>query len=58
VWKTKILKLSKFLLVFLVIFAWIFSGFSPIWHKPLARLNFFEILAGKIPPEIQEAQAL
>ena len=41
-WKSKILKISKFLLIFLVVISWIFSGFPQIF-------NF--------PPGIQEAEA-
>lgn len=37
--------LQKFI-IFIVIAAWLFSGFPPIWHNP------------NIPPKIQEAKAL
>jgi len=36
----KFSKISRFLLIFLLIFAWIFSGWPQIWQKPA------------IPPEI------
>jgi hypothetical protein len=31
---TKFLKISRFLLIFLLIFGWIFSGFPRIWQNP------------------------
>ena len=40
-----IVKISRFLLVFVLISAWIFSGFPRIWQKPA------------IPPEVKVAQA-
>jgi hypothetical protein len=33
-WKSKFSKISRFLLIFLLIFAWIFSGWPRIWQKP------------------------
>ncbi len=41
-WISKILKISKFLLIFALIFSWIFSGWPQI---------------GNFPPKVQEAQA-
>jgi hypothetical protein len=38
----KYLKILKILAIFLMIFAWIFSGWPRIWQKP------------PIPPKIQE----
>ena len=43
--KSVILKISRFFLVTILIFAWIFSGWPPIWQSP------------RIPPGIQEARA-
>lgn len=40
-----IVKISRFLLVFVLVTGWIFSGWPRIWQKP------------RIPPEIQEAEA-
>jgi len=45
-WTTKILKIAKPLLIFLIIFSWIFSGWPPIWNNP------------PFPSKIQEAYAL
>jgi hypothetical protein len=39
-------KFLKILIIFLIIFTWIFSGWSQIWQNP------------RIPPEIQEARAI
>lgn len=39
------LKIFKAIIVFLVIFAWIFSGWPQLWQNPA------------IPPGIQEAKA-
>ena len=41
----KFATISKFLLIFVLIFAWMFSGWPRIWEKPA------------IPPEVQEARA-
>jgi len=48
----KTIKISRFLLVFVLVAGWIFSGFPRIW--PLGELGVNKI---RIPPEIQEAQA-
>jgi|GEM_PF-3785517 len=42
----KFSKISRFLLIFLLVFSWIFSGWPRIWQKPA------------IPPKIQEVRAL
>jgi len=56
-WKSKLFKISRFLLIFVLITAWLFSGFPRIWPHRKA-LGF---LRGKqnppFPPEVQEAQA-
>jgi hypothetical protein len=44
-WKSKIFKISRFLLVFVLMTGWIFSGMWQIWQNP------------QIPPKIQEAKA-
>lgn len=44
-WINKLVKISKFLLIPILIFSWIFSGWPPIWQN------------SQIPPKIQEAQA-
>ncbi|MGB9743192.1 MAG: hypothetical protein ACPLW9_00520 [Minisyncoccales bacterium] len=44
--KFPLMSFSKFFLIFILIMAWIFSGFPRIWQNPA------------IPPEIQKAQAL
>ncbi|MDP3014109.1 MAG: hypothetical protein Q8M92_07710, partial [Candidatus Subteraquimicrobiales bacterium] len=41
----KVATISKFLLIFVIITAWIFSGWPRIWQKPA------------IPPEIKEVEA-
>jgi len=41
----KFSKISQFFLIFVLITAWLFSGFPQIWQKP------------RIPPEIQVARA-
>jgi len=43
--KSVVLKISRFFLVTILVFSWIFSGWPQIWHNPA------------IPPEVQEAQA-
>src|SRR3989344_4805846 len=43
--KSVILKISRFSLVTILVFSWIFSGWPQIWHNP------------PIPPEIQVAHA-
>ena len=42
--KSVVLKISRFFLVTILVFSWIFSGWPQIWHNPA------------IPPEVQEAQ--
>jgi len=44
-WKNKVIKISQFLLVLVLITVWIFSGWPQIWQKP------------PFPPKIQEAKA-
>jgi len=45
------LKFFRFVLVFVLIFGWVFSGWPPIW--PLGELGVNKI---RISPEIREAQ--
>jgi len=33
-WKSKLFKISQFLLIFILIFLWLFSGFPRIWQNP------------------------
>lgn len=54
-WISKVAKISKFLLIFLVITGWIFSGWPPIWQNPPAPLDKY--LSRRFPPEVQVAQA-
>ncbi|MFA4831718.1 MAG: hypothetical protein WC618_06185 [Patescibacteria group bacterium] len=49
----RIVRISKSLLIFVIVTAWIFSGWPQIW--PLGELGVNTI---RIPPEIQEAQAV
>lgn len=51
-YKNKIFKISRFSLVFVLIFAWMFSGWPQIW--PLGELGTGKI---QIPSEIQEVRA-
>jgi len=44
-WKSKIIKTSQFLLVFVLISGWIFSGWPQVWQNP------------RIPPKVQWALA-
>lgn len=44
-WKSKIIKISKFLLIFVLVVSWIFGGWPQIWQKP------------PFPPEVQKAKA-
>lgn len=48
-------KISKFLLIFLIIAGWVFSGWPRIWQNPPAPLDRY--LAGQFPPRVQMAQA-
>ena len=43
--KSVILKISRFSLVTILVFGWLFSGWPPIWQNP------------QFPPKIQKAQA-
>jgi len=43
--KTLIIKIGRFLLVFVIISGWMFSGWPQIWQNP------------PFPPKIQKAQA-
>jgi hypothetical protein len=45
-WINKTTKITKFLLIFLLITAWIFSGYPQIWQNP------------PVPPEVQEVSKL
>jgi len=45
-WKTKILKIARFLPIFILMIGWIFSGWPQIWHNP------------SIPQKIETVQAL
>jgi len=44
-WKTKLPKIARFLLIFVLAASWLFSGFPSIWQNP------------RIPPKIREARA-
>jgi hypothetical protein len=44
-WKTKTSKVAKFLLIFVIIIAWIFSGWPQIWQEP------------PIPPKVRVIEA-
>ena len=50
--KTKIATVCQHLIIFLLIFLWIFSGWPRIWPLGELGVNTF-----RLPPEIQEAQA-
>ena len=44
-WINKVIKISRFLLVFILIFAWIFSGWPQVWQNP------------PVPPQPKKAKA-